>query len=350
MIYLIYTSFKTPSLFNLILVSVLALVLTILLGLPIIQWLQHSNFLDQIHKEHCKELEILHKNKARVPTGGGVLLFVVFLISIFIWFSWHSLVTWIIVILAFCWCALGWYDDNIKNKKRKGHGLKAKHKFLVQMLIAVATLVVLPKIYGSTQPLFLLRIPFVSESIYMHSVFGKIFCLGLALVAIVGTCNAVNLTDGLDGLAAGTFSFAALGLLIVAMHSPMLPKISQEIVYALAILVGMSVGFLWYNGFPAQIFMGDTGSLLLGGMLGSFAVILRAELFLIIIGGVFVLEAGSVILQIVHYRWRKKRIFLCSPLHHHYEYKGIPESKIVLRFWLFGIICAGIGVLSVFWR
>lgn len=339
-----------PSLFlSISTISAATIVFTIALGKTVIRRLQSSNFLDQIAKEHCGKLEALHKDKAHVPTGGGILLFLVFLMALIVWMPWFRLTTWIMLVLACCWCGLGWYDDTIKNKKKKGHGLKAKHKFFIQVCIAIATLAVLPKVYGSTQPLFTLQIPFYSNYVQFHSFLGKIFCLGLAVVAIVGTCNAVNITDGLDGLAAGSFCFASLGLLLVALYRPMAPEITLEVLIVLATLIGMGAGFLWYNSFPAQVFMGDTGSLLLGGLLGCCAVIMRAEIFLVIFGGVFVVEAGSVILQVLSCKLRKKRIFLCSPLHHHFEYKGVPEPKIVQRFWLFGGFCVFVGVVALFW-
>ena len=178
------------------------------------------------------------------------------------------------------------------------------------------------------------------------------------LLVVVGSSNGVNLTDGLDGLAVGCVMMVAMVLALFAFLSNHL-EISQylhilyiegsgEIAVYLAALAGACLGFLWYNGFPAQIFMGDTGSLALGGILGVSAALLRRELLLALAGGIFVMEALSVILQVGSYKLRnKKRIFLCAPLHHHFEYKGWPETKVVLRFWIIGLILALIGVASL---
>ncbi|SPN74010.1 Phospho-N-acetylmuramoyl-pentapeptide-transferase,phospho-N-acetylmuramoyl-pentapeptide-transferase,phospho-N-acetylmuramoyl-pentapeptide-transferase,Glycosyl transferase family 4 [Chlamydia serpentis] len=349
MISLIPIFLKQSLFFSLALTVMTALLFTLALGMPIIKWLQKKEYRDYVNKEHCEKLEILHKDKAKVPTGGGILLFISLFFSILLWLPWGKVSTWFFIILMTCYAALGWYDDRIKIKRKKGHGLKAKYKFIVQIFIASLTLICLPYIYGSTEPLFALKIPFIPGLISMPFWIGKFFCLGLALIAIIGTNNAVNLTDGLDGLAAGTMSLAALGFIFVALQSITMP-IAQDIAYVLAALLGSCIGFLWYNGFPAQLFMGDTGSLLLGGLLGSCAVILRAECILVIIGGVFVAEAGSVILQVASSRLRKKRIFLCSPLHHHYEYQGIAETKIVMRFWICSFICTGLGIAAVLWK
>nr|WP_231881971.1 phospho-N-acetylmuramoyl-pentapeptide-transferase [Candidatus Chlamydia sanziniae] len=330
-------------------VAMTGLLLTLVLGVPVIRWLKKKDYRDQIYKEYCEKLELLHKNKAQVPTGGGILLFTVLIISILVWFPWTRPLTWLFILLITGYASLGWCDDRIKKKRQKGHGLKAKHKFIIQLCLATVTLLVLPYVYGSTKPLFMLKVPFVEGMVSVHSSLGKLCCLGLAFLAIVGTSNAVNLTDGLDGLAAGTLFITTLGFVIVALNSPAIP-IAREIAYMFAALAGVCMGFLWYNGPPAQVFMGDTGSLLLGGMLGSCAVMLRAELILIIIGSIFVAEAGSVILQVVSHKCWKKRIFLCSPLHHHYEYQGMSEFKIVMRFWIVSLMCTGIGIAAALGR
>jgi len=180
----------------------------------------------------------------------------------------------------------------------------------------------------------------------------------VTIVVITGSSNAVNLTDGLDGLAAGCVILVATVLALVAFLSNNLEMSrylnilyiegASEIGVFLCSMIGACLGFLWFNGYPAQVFMGDTGSLALGGALGVVAVLLRRELLLALVGGVFVVEALSVILQVASYRWRnKKRIFLCAPLHHHFEYKGWPETKVVLRFWILGLVLAVIGAISL---
>ena len=189
----------------------------------------------------------------------------------------------------------------------------------------------------------------------------SICCLlaGLFIICVVtGTSNAVNLTDGLDGLAAGCLIMVASCLALIAFISNNVDLAgylnilyiegSGEIAIYLSAFIGACIGFLWYNGYPAQVFMGDTGSLALGGVIGVSAVLLKKELLLVIIGGIFVAEALSVILQVCSYRWRnKQRIFLCAPLHHHFEYKGWPETKVVLRFWIVALLLAIIGMTSL---
>ena len=203
-----------------------------------------------------------------------------------------------------------------------------------------------------------LYIPFFKESLVTASGWGVIFMAFFFFIVITGSSNAVNLTDGLDGLAAGCLIMVAGALAVVAFVSNHLEiarylnilyvEGSGEIAIYLSALIGACLGFLWYNGYPAQVFMGDTGSLTLGGIIGVSAVLLKREFLLGIVGAIFVAEALSVILQVASYRLRnKKRIFLCAPLHHHFEYKGWPETKVVIRFWIVGLLFAIIGIASL---
>lgn len=203
-----------------------------------------------------------------------------------------------------------------------------------------------------------LYVPFVKEPLFQLKGFALVGMAIFFAFVITGSSNAVNLTDGLDGLATGTVMLASSTFALVAFLSNHLDfsrylnilyiEGSGEIAIYLSAVAGACLGFLWYNGHPAQVFMGDTGSLTLGAILGVCAVLLKRELLLGIIGGVFVIEALSVILQVASYRFRdKKRIFLCSPIHHHFEYKGWPETKVVVRFWIVGLLFALIGIATL---
>ncbi|WP_375793901.1 phospho-N-acetylmuramoyl-pentapeptide-transferase [Chlamydia sp. 12-01] len=326
-----------------------AFFLGIFLGKPMIRWLKKQNHYDQVHKEHCEKLEALHQDKKYTPTAGGILFCIVLLTTVFFWLPLGKFSTWLFVFLIVSWGALGWYDDIVKKKRKKGHGITVKQKFVLQLLISAVTIIAIFSLYKGNALFCTLKVPFLGTVSFGHSILSKLFYFALAMLAIVGTSNAVNLTDGLDGLAAGTTCMSAFGLLVVAVASPTIP-LAQDVSILLAALIGISFAFLKYNRSPAQVFMGDTGSLLIGGVLGSCAVMLRAELLLILLGGVFVAEAGSVILQVGSYRLRKKRIFLCSPLHHHYEYKGIPETKVVSRFYVAGLLCMILGIIAALWR
>ncbi|WP_246485734.1 phospho-N-acetylmuramoyl-pentapeptide-transferase [Chlamydiifrater phoenicopteri] len=279
---------------------------------------------------------------------------------------------WLFSFSIVSWSLLGMVDDIVKQKQKKGHGLSAKKKFCFQFLIAFVTVLSFMRISSSScfndassmpqqekaatsfcsdNSFFLYKVPFVKESLKGSSILGKMTLFCLAIVAIVGTANAVNLTDGLDGLASGCMFLASISFIIMTVLSELLiskvlPRASIEVLLLLSSMAGVCLGFFFYNRFPAKLFMGDTGSMMLGGMLGTCVVFLRQELFLVIVGGVFVAEALSVIIQVASFKIRKKRIFLCAPLHHHFEYKGISENRVVVGFWIAGAIVGVVGVLS----
>jgi phospho-N-acetylmuramoyl-pentapeptide-transferase len=239
----------------------------------------------------------------------------------------------------------------VKLSKKKQQGLSAKKKLIIQMGLGLIVAYVVLQMKSSL-PYFL---PFVKAPIF--SLGGPLAVL-FTLFVVIGSSNAVNLTDGLDGLASGCVLFVSVVLAAFAFVSNnmetarylnlMYLEGSGEVAIFLSSLFGATLGFLWYNGHPAQVFMGDTGSLSLGGLLGVSAILLRREFLLALIGGIFVIEALSVILQVGSYKLRhKKRIFLCAPIHHHFEYKGWPETKVVLRFWIVSLILALIGLASI---
>jgi phospho-N-acetylmuramoyl-pentapeptide-transferase len=214
------------------------------------------------------------------------------------------------------------------------------------------------KVLDSSEYMSRIYIPFCKKPIKLNNLVGRIFIFLFIVFVILGSSNAVNLTDGLDGLAAGLIILVAAVFAFIAFlsnHIEMARYLnilyiekSGEIAVYLFAMVGASLGFLWYNSYPAQLFMGDTGSLALGGILGVSTILLKKEVLLAIVGAIFVAEAVSVIMQVLSYRYRnKKRIFLCSPLHHHFEYKGWAETKVVIRFWIIGLLCAIIGISSL---
>lgn len=353
------------------------LALTLFLGPLFIRKLYQLKIGQKIRtKEECPLLYKLHEKKKDTPTMGGVLLLFSIVISLFLWMDPFSPFTVLLLITVLVLGSLGGMDDFLKLKKKRSLGLKPRKKMLVQTLFAsfIALYLLVPelgikpvikeKVKGQMVVLKTndymerLYIPFVKSPLKLFAGYGKIFCFFLILFVIIGSSNAVNLTDGLDGLASGLLIFVGLVFALFAFLSSHLglsaylniPYIegAQEIAIFLAAMSGALLGFLWYNGYPAQVFMGDTGSLALGGVIGVCSVLLRREFLLGLVGGIFVVETLSVILQVLSYRYRnKKRIFLCTPLHHHFEYKGWPETKVVIRFWIIGFILALVGILSL---
>lgn len=322
-------------------------IISFLLGLKVVKgtiaWLTQQKFYDQIHKAYCEQLAALHDKKQYVPTGGG-LFFMIFLPLMFLALGqqlWPCM--GLLLTSVFCWGGLGWYDDRIKLRKQSGHGLTVKQKFLCEFFLATIIGSWVMFLYKSTSGFSYLQIPFWGMCELPTSGWSQGFLMLLAVLATVATVNAVNITDGLDGLAIGSTIPVALGGIVIACLQP-ISVFAWCVALVLAVIIGAMCSFLWYNCFPAQVFMGDTGALLLGGILSTCFILLRAELYLLIMGGGFVVEALSVILQVISYRLRKKRIFLCAPLHHHYEYQNIHEQKIVIRFWIVSFICVVIGI------
>lgn len=292
-----------------------------------------------------------HKKKNDTPTMGGLLILFAIIVSSVLWTDLSQPAAWLLLATTLYFGALGAYDDYSKLKKKKMQGLSSLRKFGFQVFFAI----VFGAIYLHMDGPVDYFIPF-----YKHPVIalGGVFALLLTVFVVVGASNAVNLTDGLDGLASGCVVFTTIALMTfsflsgnreVARYLNLLSVPgSGEIAIFLCGVLGATLGFLWYNGYPAQVFMGDTGSLALGAILGVSSVLLRRELLLGLAGGIFVAEALSVILQVGSYKLRnKKRIFLCAPLHHHFEYKGWPEPKVVTRFWLISLFLMLLALASV---
>ncbi|HAW49649.1 TPA: phospho-N-acetylmuramoyl-pentapeptide-transferase [bacterium] len=284
-----------------------------------------------------------HIHKEVTPTMGGISILFIILLSTILWARLDNRAIILILLVVMGFFILGFIDDYLKIKTEKTSGLLIRYKLLGQIGIGI-----LVGVYLYLYPLSLnqtvITFPFTKGVSLDISWFYIIFCI----FVVVASSNAVNLTDGLDGLAIGSLIFVGLGLIIMtylAGHKELAQylkidyvPLSSELVIFLSSLLGASLGFLWFNSHPAQIFMGDCGSLALGGALGTIALIIKQEVALIIVGGLFVIEVGSSLIQIIFYKMTGKRIFLMSPLHHHFEKKGWTESKIVIRFWIIAII------------
>ena len=337
-----YITFRTA-------LSVLtALVISFILGPWVIGRLkttQPGNYV----REYLPENHLL---KAGVPTMGGLLIFLAIVISTLLWADLQNRLVWVVLITFSCFGLLGLADDMMKLYGKKGKGLTIRAKFGVQLVIALTVALYLynypPSDWGPY-----LQVPFFKEAlVYMSWVY-----IPFVVVVIIGSSNGVNLTDGLDGLAIGPVMFAsgAFALFIyLAGHYKFaeylqivfVPEAGELAIFCGA-MIGASLGFLWFNTYPAQVFMGDIGSLSLGGALGLLAVIAKQELLLLLVGGLFVLEAMSVIIQVASFRLFGKRVFLMAPLHHHFEKKGWPEPQIIVRFWIISIILVLISLSTL---
>jgi phospho-N-acetylmuramoyl-pentapeptide-transferase len=303
-----------------------------------------------------------HLKKSGTPTMGGVLIVIAILLPTVLWSDPSNPFVWVAVFATLAFAAIGFADDYIKVVHRRSLGLSARAKLLYQglagALVAVALVVLQQFKMFSTQ----LTVPFIKSwhpDLLWHWWPSTVPHLGLLvflpfvafiIFVLMGSSNAVNLTDGLDGLAIGCTIIAAGALALLTYVSghvvfadylelQRMPMVGELTVFC-GSMVGASIGFLWYNAHPAEIFMGDVGSLALGGAIGTVAVIIRQELLLPFIGGIFILEALSVILQVGSYKLRKKRIFKMAPLHHHFEQLGWSESKIIVRFWIGALVFA----------
>ena len=290
--------------------------------------------------------------KIGTPTMGGVLILIGLFAGVFLWSDLFNPYNWLLIFITFSFGTLGAFDDYNKIKKKNSSGISSKLKFLIQIIISLISLIILYKFIGSE----------LTNNLYFPFFKNLVINLGwffipFYLFVIVGSSNAVNLTDGLDGLAtvpvilvAGCFAFISYvsGNIIFAEYLliPYIEGVGEVAVFCGAI-IGASIGFLWFNAPPAKIFMGDTGSLALGGSLGAVGVVTKHEIVLAITGGLFVLEAVSVIVQVISFKLTGKRIFMMAPIHHHFEKKGWAESTVVIRFWIISLILAMIGLATL---
>ena len=326
-----------------------ALVLVLIFGNLVINWLRGLRFREEIRELGPES----HRQKAGTPTMGGLLILGSVLISILLWgnFNNHYLVTLIIATVVLG--GLGFADDYIKAVKKKKEGLPGKVKLIIQFSVALCVSLIIYFMPSNSIHATTLFVPFVNEAILDMGTMWVVF----SMIVIAGYSNAVNLTDGLDGLAIGSVLSVSVVLAVMTyatghakiaeyLRIPYIPH-SAELTVFLSALIGASIGFLWFNSNPASVFMGDTGSLALGGVIGIVAVMIKKEIFLVIVGGIFVLEALSVIIQVVSFKLTGKRVFKMAPIHHHFELSGWPEQKVVVRIWIVGIILAILGLSSL---
>lgn len=323
-----------------------ALLISIIFGPRFITWMKCLRCRQPI-QDDVKT----HQDKEGTPTMGGLLIGGAVMASVLLWGDLTNIYLLLTIFVFVCFGVVGFIDDYQKVVQGKNKGLSIKAKFFSQLVFATLALVVLVKMPHYSSKLY---VPFFK---WIKPDLGW-FYVPFALVVIVGSSNAVNLTDGLDGLAIGPTVIVA-GCLAVFVYVAGHVKIAHylqvayvpgagEVTVFCGALVGAGLGFLWFNSYPAQIFMGDVGSLSLGGILGFIAILCKQELVLLIVGGLFVLETCSVIFQVFYFKWSGgKRIFKMAPLHHHYELTGLPEAKIIVRFWILSIILAMIGLSTL---
>jgi phospho-N-acetylmuramoyl-pentapeptide-transferase len=293
-----------------------------------------------------------HMLKAGVPTMGGLLILLAIIASTLLWADLGNRYIWLVLAVFCSFGLIGFLDDWLKLYSARHKGLSISAKFGGQVAVAFAVSLYI-YLFPTGDWGSYLQFPFFKNAVYSLG----ILYVPFVMTVVVGSSNGVNLTDGLDGLAIGPVMFAAVafaGLAYVSGHARFadyldivfVPGVGELTVFCGA-MIGASLGFLWWNTYPAQVFMGDIGSLALGSALGLIAVLCKHELLLVLVGGLFVLETVSVIIQVLSFRLRGKRIFLMAPLHHHFEKKGWPEPKIIVRFWIISIILALLALSSL---
>ncbi len=339
--------------------AVLAFVVALLLGPPLIRALQRKQWIEKQVDTESETLNKINAKKAPTPTMGGVMIVMAVLVSGVLFGDLTNSYVMLAILSTLGYGFIGFIDDWIKLTHPGRKGLQAASKYTLQALVAASLAFVITRIFQEQgiPELLALRIPFTEGQVLPLSGWGGFPHMLLVMLVVTGTSNAVNLTDGMDGLAPGSMVVAALsmGVLAVAVGRAetleldllYVPR-SQEMTVFCTSMVGATLGFLWFNAAPAMVYMGDTGSLPLGSLLGYVAVVLKLELVLVIIGGVFVWEALSVILQVGTFKLTGgKRMFRCAPYHHHLQFQGVPETRIVIRFWIMAVLCAAAGFASL---
>ncbi|MDA0578395.1 MAG: phospho-N-acetylmuramoyl-pentapeptide-transferase [Verrucomicrobia bacterium] len=332
-----------------------AFLLCVCLGPWVIEQLRRLKVGQYVRKDEAPPLYQYHGQKAGTPTMGGLLIIGSMTLSTLLWADPGNVAVWLVISTLVVMGGIGFVDDYLKVVRKQSKGLSARGKFAMQSgwaLLVGALMLMIPETREGARQLM---VPFLKEPLIADmGVIGSLFFIGLVLV---GASNAVNLTDGLDGLAIGCSSSVAITYLVMAyaaghqvfaryLHIPYVPS-GGELAVLCGCLAGACLGFLWYNCHPARVFMGDTGSLALGGAIGMIALLIKQEVVLVLVGGVFVIEAVSVILQVASFKLRGKRIFAMAPLHHHFEMKKWSETQVTIRFWILSIICALLGLLTL---
>ena len=298
-----------------------------------------------------------HFSKAGTPTMGGALILLTIAASVLLWGDLRNRYVWVVLaaMIAFGW--IGWWDDWIKIVKRDPNGMRSRTKYALQSLFGLAAGLFL-YYTADAQSATTLYIPFFKNvALPLVGIGGTVFFVFVAYFWTVGFSNAVNLTDGLDGLAImptvlvacalGVFAYASGNVVFSNyLQIPQVPG-AGELVIICAAIAGAGLGFLWFNTYPAMVFMGDIGALALGAVLGLIAVIVRQELILVVMGGVFVIETLSVMIQVASFKLTGKRVFRMAPIHHHFELKGWPEPRVIVRFWIISVILVLVGLATL---
>jgi phospho-N-acetylmuramoyl-pentapeptide-transferase len=334
-----------------ILAAVTALLMALFIGPTMIEMLSKYQIGQRVRTDGPQS----HLQKSGTPTMGGGLILVAMAIGTLIWADLTSRFVWILLATTMAFGLIGFYDDYLKLVKGNSKGLAAKYKYLGQSVVALVAALVLHSLHQSPSETSL-YVPFFKTVAVPMSTIGFVV---FAYFVIVGTSNAVNLTDGLDGLAImpavmvaaalGVFAYTTGNIKFAAyLQIPYINGVGEVLIFS-ATLVGAGLGFLWFNSYPAQVFMGDVGALAIGAALGTIAVIVRQEIVLAVMGGVFVLETVSVMLQVASFKLTGKRIFRMAPIHHHFELKGWAEPKVIVRFWIisFVLVLAGLATLKI---
>ena len=328
---------------------VTSLTIIFLIGSPLINYFARKQITGPIRQDGPIDHII---KKSGTPTMGGLMILIGIVVSTLLWADLNNIYIWIVLFVCTSLGLLGFLDDYLKIKFKNSIGINAKLKFLWQFLISLSAIIVLVY-FTDHENISKLYVPFFKNLILNMG----LFFIPFGIFVIIGSSNAVNLTDGLEGLATVPVMLVALSFSLICflvgntifanyLQIQYIPEVGELSVFCGSI-VGSCLGFLWYNAPPAKIFMGDTGSLSLGGSVASVAIIAKHEIVLAIIGGLFVLETASVIIQVVSYKLTGKRVFKMAPIHHHFEKKGWAESTVVIRFWIISIILALIGLATL---
>ena len=326
-----------------------SLIIVFLIGGPLIKFFSKMDITGPIRQDGPIDHIV---KKTGTPTMGGIIIIIGMLTSTILWADLKNIYIWSLIFISIGLGTLGFVDDLLKIKYKNSRGLNSKLKFSGQFVIGLATLLLITN-FSNHEYINNIYFPFFKNLILDLG----IYFLPFGLFVIIGSSNAVNLTDGLDGLATVPIMLVALSFTFISyvvgniifseyLQIQYIPGVGETAIFCGSI-VGSCLGFLWYNAPPAKIFMGDTGSLSLGGSLAAVAIIVKHEIVLAIIGGLFVLETISVIIQVISFKLTGKRVFMMAPIHHHFEKKGWAESTIVIRFWIIAIILALIGLATL---
>lgn len=337
-----YITFRTA------LAILTALVLSLFIGPGLIRWLKKVSVTQQIRNDGPQS----HLKKSGTPTMGGIIILLSIMLTVLMWGDLANMYVWVIILSLVGFGSVGFFDDYLKVFKKNPKGLRPCYKFGAQIMLALGIGVLL---YLNPKDPYtdVLSIPFFKRWLIDLGW----FYIPFSIIVIVGSSNAVNLTDGIDGLAVGLVGIALLANMILvyisgnARFAQYLQVLylqgTGELTVLCGAMLGASLGFLWFNSYPADVFMGDVGSLSLGGALGTLAVITKHELVLALVGGIFVIETLSVVFQVASFRLTGRRILKMAPIHHHFELKGWHESKVIVRFWIIGIMLALLSLATL---